>query len=222
MPTNKYLLFSTALRKSSTISKSHWAKGQGLDKGLRTPSSWWMFRANLWHLSHFFTYSCASLCMFSHQYPWMRALWDKDLPLVWLSQIPSCNSSRSSSTASGCMHNKYDLEKERLYNFWSLDSQNRRAFLHTLLASDLFSGKTSSLRNSTIESIQLGPTLIWWMWITFFPTLVGLHKSCTRITRGKLCVEKVASVARESACVFLLLGICGKLKDSNLDCKCLT
>ena len=84
------------------------------------------------------------------------------------------------------------------------------------------SGRTSSLRNNTIESIQLGPTLIWWMWTTFLPTSIGLHKSSIRITRGKLCAEEVASVARKSECVFLLLGICDKLKDSNIDCKCLT
>ena len=46
--------------------------------------------------------------------------------MVWLSQIPSCSSSTSSSDASGCMLSKYGSEKERLYNFWSSDSQNRR------------------------------------------------------------------------------------------------
>ena len=51
---------------------------------------------------------------------------------------------------------------------------------------------------------------------------VGLHKSSTRMTEGKFCVEKVASVARESTCVFPLLGICNMLKDSNPGCKCLT
>ena len=147
---------------------------------------------------------------------------NKDLPPVWLSQIPSCNSSRSSYDASGCMHNKYGLKKERLYNFWSSDSQNRGAFLRTLSASDLLLGKMSSLRRSTIESIQLGPTLIWRIWTMFLPILVGLHKSSTRITQGKLCTEEVTSVARELVCVFLLLGICDKLKDSNPDCKCLT
>ena len=120
------------------------------------------------------------------------------------------------------MHSRYDPEKKRLYNFWSSDSQNRGAFLRTLLASDLLLGKMSSLRNSTIESIQLGPTLIWWIWTMFLPILVGLHKSSTRITQGKLCAEEVASVARELVRVFLLLGICDKLKDSNTDCKCQT
>ena len=167
-------------------------------------------------------YSCASFCILDHQYPRVRAWWDKDLPPIWLPQIPCCNSSRSSSDTLGCMHNKYGPKKERLYNFWSSNSQNQGAFLHTLSATDLFSSKMSSLRNSTMESIQLGPTLIWWIWTTFLLTSVGLHKSSTRITRGKLCVEEVASVARESACVFLLLGICHKLKDSNSNCKCLT
>ena len=39
---------------------------------------------------------------------------------------------------------------------------------------------------------------------------------------GKLYVEEVASMARESACVFLLLGMCCRLNESNFDCKCLT
>ena len=39
---------------------------------------------------------------------------------------------------------------------------------------------------------------------------------------GRLYAEEVASVVRESACVFPLLGICNRLKDSNLNCKCLT
>ena len=56
----------------------------------------------------------------------------------------------------------------------------------------------------------------------FLTTSVDLHKSSTRITRGKLYAEEVASVARKSACVFLLLRICDKLKDLNPDCKCLT
>ena len=120
-----------------------------------TPPSWWMFGANLWHWSHFFTYSCASFCMFSHQYPWVRALWDNDLSPMWLSQIPSCNSSRSSLTASGCMYSRYGLEKDLLYNFWSSNSQNRGAFLRTLsaFAFALSLGRTSSLRNNTMESI---------------------------------------------------------------------
>ena len=58
------------------------------------------------------------------------------------------------------MHSKYGLEKKRLYNFWSSDSQNQDAFLHTLLALDFPLGKTSSLKKSTMESIQLGPTPI--------------------------------------------------------------
>ena len=35
------------------------------------------------------------------------------------------------------MHNKYGPEKDLLYNFWSLDSQNQGAFLHTFSASNL-------------------------------------------------------------------------------------
>ena len=149
-------------------------------------------------------------------------LWHKDLPPLWLPQIPSCNSSRSSSDASRWMRSRYGLEKERLYNLWSLDSQKRGPFLLTLSAFDLSSSKISSLKNSTMGSIQLGSTLTWWTWTTFSFTSVGLHKSSTMITRGKLYAEKVASVAKESPCVFPLLGTCNRLKDSNPDCKCLT
>ena len=120
------------------------------------------------------------------------------------------------------MHNRYESEKDLLYNFWSSDSQNQGAFFHTLSTSGFSSSRTSSLRSNTMESIQLGPTLIWWMWTTFLPTSVGLHKSSIRITWGKLCAEDFASVVRELACVFLFLGICNKLKYSNPDYKCLT
>ena len=71
-------------------------------------------------------------------------------------------------------------------------------------------------------SIQLGPTLIWWIWAFSLCISVGLHKFSTRITRGKLYAKEVVRVTRELACVFLLLGICCKVKDLNLDCKCLT
>ena len=165
------------------------------------------------------------LCFFLHIWPPI-ALCEgpmRQWPVpLWLPQISLCNSSRRSSTASGCMHNRYGPEKDLLYNFWSSDNQNLGAFLRTFLALNLSSGRTSFLRNNTMESIQLGPTLIWWMWTTLLPTSVGLYKSSTRITQGKLCADEVASVARESECVFLLLGICDKLKDLNLDCKCLT
>ena len=160
--------------------------------------------------------------MFGHQYPYVRALWDKDLPLVWLPQIPLCNSSKSNSDASGCMHSIYGPEKERLYNFLSSNSQNWGAFLHTLSASNLSSYKISFLRNSTIRSIKLGPTLIWWIWTTSFFISIGLHRSSTRMTRGRLCSKKVASVARESAWVFPLPRMCYKLKDSKPNCKHLT
>ena len=80
----------------------------------------------------------------------------------------------------------------------------------------------SSLRNSTMGSIQLGPTLNWWARTTFPVTFVGLHKSSIRITQGKLCVEEIASMARESACVFPLLRMWSRLNDSNFDYKCLT
>ena len=119
------------------------------------------------------------------------------------------------------MQSRYGPKKERLYSFWSSDNQKRDAFLRTLSASDLSFGKMSSLKNSTMRSIQLSPTLTWWTWTTFLLTFMSLHKFSIRITRCKLCTEEVASVARESACVFPLLGTCSRVKDSNPDCKCL-
>ena len=140
------------------------------------------------------------------------ALWAMDLPPIWLPQIPSCNSSRSNSDASGWMQSRYGPEKKRLYSFWSSDSQNRGAFLRTFSVSDLSFGKMS---------IQLGPILTCWMQIIFSLIPGGLHKSSIRITRGKFCAEKVDSVARESAWVSPLLGMCYRLNDSNFSCRCL-
>ena len=150
------------------------------------------------------------------------AQWDKNLPPVWLSQILSCNFSKSSFDTSGWMQSRYGPKKERLYSFWSSDSQKRGAFLRTLFASDLSSGKMSYFRNSIMGSIKLGHTLTCWTWATFSLISVGLHKSSIRITRGKLCTEEVANVTRESTYVFPLLGTCSRLNNSNFDYKCLT
>ena len=145
--------------------------------------------------------------MSGHQYSWVMARWDKDLPLVWLLQTPSCSSFRSDSNASKCTQSKYCPEKERLYNFLSLDIQNRGAFLYTFSASDFSSSNMSLSRNSNIWSIQLSPNLIWWTWSKSLFIGVGVHKSSTSITRGKSCAEEVARVAKESAWVFPFLGI---------------
>ena len=147
------------------------------------------------------------------------ARWDKDQPLVWFPQIPSCNSSSSSSDTSRRMQSRYDPEKESLYNFWSSDSQKRGAFLRTFSVFDFSLCRISSFKNSTMGSIQLGPTLTWWTCtISLFPSVV-LHKSSTRMTWGKLFAEEVAIVASEAVCVFPLLGMCNRLKDSNPDCN---
>ena len=149
------------------------------------------------------------------------ALWAMDLPSIWLPQIPSCNSSRSNSNVLGWIQSRYGPKKERLYSFWSSDSQNRGAFLHIFSASDLSYGETSLLRNWIMGSIQLGPILTWWTLIIFPLILEGLHRSSMRITQGKFWAEEVASVARESAWVFPLLRMCCRLNDSNFSCKCL-
>ena len=160
--------------------------------------------------------------MSGHQYSWVMARWDKDLPLVWLLQTPSCSSFRSDSNASKCTQSKYCPEKERLYNFLSLDIQNRGAFLYTFSASDFSSSNMSLSRNSNIWSIQLSPNLIWWTWSKSLFIGVGVHKSSTSITRGKSCAEEVARVAKESAWVFPFLGIYDKSKKLNFVCIRLT
>ena len=60
-------LVSYCFRERPKISKPHWANGQALDRGLRTPLGWCIFGANLWQWSHFLTYSCTSFCIFGHQ-----------------------------------------------------------------------------------------------------------------------------------------------------------
>ena len=156
--------------------------------------------------------------MLSHQYPWIMARWDKDLPHMWLSQTPSWSSSRSDSDASRCTQSKYGPEKERLYNFLSSDIQNQGTFLCTFSAFDFSLGNTSLSRNIDIGSIQFGPNLIWWIWGKSLSVGVEEHKSSTSITHGKSCVEEVARVAKESTWVFPFLGIYDKSKNSNFVC----
>ena len=96
------------------------------------------------------------------------------------------------------------------------------AFLHTLSASILSLGRISSFKNCSMESIQLGPALIWWIWVVSLLVYVGLYKSSIRITRGKSCAEEVASIAKESVCALPFLGICNKSKESNFDRRHLT
>ena len=78
------------------------------------------------------------------------------------------------------------------------------------------------MRNFTIGSIQLEPTLTSWKRTMPFATSFALFRCSTRITQGRLPVEEVASVANESAWVFPLLETCDKLKRSKSDCKHLT
>ena len=62
------------------------------------------------------------------------------------------------------MHSRYGPEKERLYNFWSSDNQNRGTFRRIFSASSLSDGKVFSFKNDVIGSIQLDPTRICWTW----------------------------------------------------------
>ena len=181
-----------------------------------------MFGADLWHWSHFLTYSCASFCMLGHQYPWVMTRWDKDLLPVWLPQIPSCSSSKSDFDVSGCTQSRYGPENECLYNFLSSVNQNQGTFLRIFSVSGFASGNISLSRNNSIGSIQLDSKLTWWIWSISFLVGVGMHKSSTIITQGKFRAKEVARVAKESAWVFSPLGICDKSKDSNFVCTRLT
>ena len=58
-----------------------------------------------------------------------------------------------------------------------------------------------------MESIQLGPSLIWWIRGIAWCTEVCVYRSSTNTTWGKSYAEDVARVANESACVFPLLRI---------------
>ena len=78
------------------------------------------------------------------------------------------------------------------------------------------------MRNFTIGSIRLGPTLTSWIQTMPLATSFALSRCSTRINRGRLPAEEVASVANESTWVFPLLETCDKLKRSKSDCRCLT
>ena len=73
-----------------------------------------------------------------------------------------------------------------------------------------------------MRSIQLGPSLIWWIRGISLCNGVGVHKSLTSITQGKSCAKDVVRVAKESAWVFPPLGICDMSKNSNFVCIHLT
>ena len=137
-----------------------------------------------------------------------------------MTTIPSCSSSSSGSTTSGWMQSRYGPEKERLYNFCSSDNQKRGAFLRIFFASPLSLVKAPSFKNITMGSIQLGPTLIWCTLTLISLGSVGINKSSTRMTLGRPYFEEVAKVARESAWVFLLLGIYCIEKDSKSYYSC--
>ena len=80
----------------------------------------------------------------------------------------------------------------------------------------------SSLRNITMGSIQLGPTLTSWTRTVSSATSFALLRCSTRIIQGSSPAKEVASVANESAWVFPLLEMCDKLNRSKPDRRRLT
>ena len=102
----RYWRLPVAFGSGPTISYLHFAKGHRLVKGLSIPPGWWIFGAYLWHLSHFLMNSWEEFCMLDYQYPWVSALCDKELPPMWLPQIPLWSFSSNVSTASGWTHSR--------------------------------------------------------------------------------------------------------------------
>ena len=99
------------------------------------------------------------------------------------------------------------------------NNQNREAFLRIFSTSDFSSGRISSLRNFTMGSIQLGPTLTSWIQTVSFETSPALSRCSKRMIRRSPPAEEVASVANESVWVFPLLEMCDKLNRSKLGYK---
>ena len=157
--------------------------------------------------------------MLGHQYPWLRVLYDKDLPLVWLPQILSCSFSNSGSTVSRWTQSKYGPKNERLYSFYSLENQYCGAFLWIFSTSFLSLGSVPYLNNKTSRSIQLKPTCMLYTLTMAWSWQLGATKSSTTMIQGRPCPDEVANMANESAWEFLLLGICFMEKASKLDCN---
>ena len=148
------------------------------------------------------------------------------LPTTWCSSVISPSSFRSSlfilghfSSSAGPLGLLSEMGRgtqvlwphQHLYSLWSSDNQNRVALLRIFSTSYFTSGRISSLRNATMGSIQLGPTLVWWTRVVFFTTLLAPPRCSTRKIRGSSPTEEVASVANESAWVLPLLVMCDKL-----------
>ena len=177
------LLSSVARGNVPTIFNPHWAKGHGLEIGLRFPSGWWIFGECFWHWSHFFTYSVASLCIFGHR------------PPIWLPQIPPCNSVKRPSTSLGWRHNRYGPPNDCRYNLLSLDNQNLAEVLRFFSTSFASLDRTLSVINDTIGSIQheLGvdttDTHCWRSMLSWFSTSTGNIRG-TQSSKDKTKVAK--------------------------------
>ena len=105
------------------------------------------------------TYSVASRCIFCHQNPLVIARWDKDLPLEFPTQIPSCNSAKSSATPFGWRHNRYRPPNDHRYNFLSTDNKKRADILRTFSASFTSVGKDPSIKKEHRGPSNLAQTM---------------------------------------------------------------
>ena len=91
-----------------------------------------------------------------------------------------------------------DQKKNAYITFYPRTAKTEELFFVFFLVSDFSSGNISLSMNSDMGSIQLGPSLIWWIQGTSLCNGVGVHKSSISITRGKSCAEDVAKVTKES------------------------
>lgn len=145
----------------------------------------------------------------------MRALCDKDLPLVWLPEIPSWTSSNSGSTAFEWTQSKYGPKNNFLYNLYSLESQYCGAFLRIFSASNLSMDSAPSFKNEITWSIQLALTCMLFTLIGAQLTQLDATRSLTIMTRGRPCPKELVKVTNELAWQFLLLelALCRKLQN---------
>ena len=160
--------------------------------------------------------------MLGPKYPWVKALYDKDLPRIWLPQIPLWSSSSNTSITSGWTHCKYGPEYDCLYSFYYFESQYWSAFLWTFSALILFLGNVPSFRKDTTGSIQLGLTCIIFTLTGNWPYQLDATRSSTLITLSGPSSNEVAKVTNELAWGFLLLRTCFIENTSKLDYSCFT
>ena len=159
--------------------------------------------------------------MLGHQYPWVRALWTKDLPPVWLPHIPSCNSSNKGSTRD--VHTVDMALNEKACTISAPQiTNNEEPFYVSFLPRPPSLDCNPCFKKVTKRSIQLGSTWIPCTPTKGFFTRLELAMSSTITTRGKFDPRDIAIIAKEFAWEFCPLRICFRVKLLKWTQTCLT